>query len=116
MPRAPLKIVSPGHVPLREAKLTEQVEPLPLIDVDHCDGKFCKLKDRVIPTGMQTYDVMLPISPQSSGGIKGGKIPSTHEDQVLVKQKFCRLCMVALNGNERHLFDDNAMMLNGIRP
>jgi len=96
--------ISPRHIPLREAKITAQVNPLPLIDVDHCDGQFCKLKDRAIPPNMQQYDLMLPSSVHGGRAGDGG-----------LKIKLCRLCLIALNGNERHLFDDNSMMLNGIK-
>lgn len=61
-----------------------------------CSGTNCRLPDRIIPADWQKYRVE---SPQSDA-------PLT----------LCRLCLVALNADQKHLFDGRNLFANGFRP
>jgi hypothetical protein len=88
--------VSPGCCEMAESKLPALPDR-----IDHsspkCFGKFCKLKDRLIPADVQRYEVVI-----------GG-----------VVYYYCAFCLRALSDKPvngvRHLFGNNRMYANGFR-
>lgn len=94
---------SPAHVELDTPP--PPAERLPLLDqATYCDGKFCKLNGRIIPQGIQRYQITIGSpSPFTGKGLGDGASEIT----------LCRFCLNALHGDAPHLFSNNTMYANG---
>jgi len=88
-------VVSPAHVPMQRKQRIPRQARLLFPGEDICKGRFCKLARRIIPEHWQRVRVV--------------KRDGTSE-------MLCYHCMLALDGDSKHIMADNDVFGGLIQP